>query len=237
MNIDIRPVSSLMGSTALALLVLLTGCDRDPEQVWREIEAARGDCTEEALKAGAEECVQMFERLADMGSDAMQTYIGGMRALDQALQRRGGMMFDTAGLGRAMTVPGGGADTLFDGTAATPLATDPSSSVGDWGVGSEAPAGAYDPPGRFVDPVPAPGDPGRREWLTPSMEPTPRSAPAPRGRLLPPEERLRRPWIGDVEPIEAYYPEPAPGEPAADPRYPEPPAGWGLPPEVYPPDE
>src|SRR5690349_4554480 len=72
---------------------LLSACDRGPAELAREIDAARGGCTEEMLKAGDEECVRMFERYADMAAGAMETYIGGMKAFDEAIQRRGGLQF------------------------------------------------------------------------------------------------------------------------------------------------
>jgi hypothetical protein len=62
--------------------------DRGAGDLVRELETASGGCTEEGLRAISEECVRMFERLADMASDAIETYVGGLRAFDEALQRR-----------------------------------------------------------------------------------------------------------------------------------------------------
>ena len=46
---------------AAALLpALLSGCEAEAVELVREIEAARGDCTREGLKASDEECVWMM---------------------------------------------------------------------------------------------------------------------------------------------------------------------------------
>lgn len=47
----------------------------------------------------------MMERYADLGVDAMETYIGAVKSLDQALRRMPAVQLDTAGLGRAISIP------------------------------------------------------------------------------------------------------------------------------------
>lgn len=244
---------------SLALLVLAAGCD-DPAELAQEINAAREGCTEEKLRAGDEECVRMMQRYAEMGTEAMQTYIGAVKSLDQALQRMPPAQFDTAGLGHAIssaiaTAPGWTGDSL--GTAA-PSA--PAMARGYAGGGQYDTRGGWNEPRQFErdrgsdgpgsDPRgehPARGGYSRErsydgdgEWdrrdsrsgdwnarsgspPRPGYEPDPRArerwldgwsdapggrdarprgepAPAPRGGLLPPEQRLHRPWLREAGP-------------------------------------
>lgn len=99
------PSTTTLGalSRCLLLAVLAGGCEAEAVELAREIEAARGDCTPELLRASDEECVRMMERYAGMTADLMDTYIGGMRALDIALERMPPVAFDTAGLGYAIS--------------------------------------------------------------------------------------------------------------------------------------
>lgn len=211
-----RTRSRLLPSSAL-LFLALAACDGDATQLVEEINAAREGCTEEDLKASTEACVQMFERYAEMGEDAMETYIGGLRAMDEALQRRGGVRFDTAGLARVFS------DSLLDVTENGVLepqalerqySDDESTYAGPAGRWTDGAASWQDDlPETFSSPEPAArrdpqpaGNTIRSRRPAPSSE---RAAPA-RGRLLPPEDRLRRPWIGDEAPTDEYVEESEP---------------------------
>lgn len=206
------------GRFVLTLTVSLgiVGCDQSTTELIEEIDAAREGCTEEMLKNSDEVCVQMFERYAEMGEEALETYIGGMKALDEALRRRGGIQFDTAGIGRVFSDP-----SLIDGGEGTaPEAVDSASRYltdapswemdrgPSWSRPDERPAIQPRPSG---SPDGAWEDPGSyeraRPWDAPADPAAPRRPPAPtvRGTIRPPEERLRRPWIDDSEPSGAYY--------------------------------
>lgn len=89
----------------LLLLAALGACEdgAGAVEVVRELGAARGGCTLEGLRASNEECVQAMERYAGMTADLIDTYIGGVRTLDMALERMPPMHFDTAGLGYALS--------------------------------------------------------------------------------------------------------------------------------------
>ena len=106
-----------VASGAFAILFLV-GCD-DPAQLAQDVIAAQGECTQDSLRVSSEACVQMFQRYAEMATEAMHAYVGGVKAMDQALQRMPPANFDTAGLGRAFTVrPDSGAtDSIAPGTA------------------------------------------------------------------------------------------------------------------------
>jgi hypothetical protein len=93
----IRP--RLAHPAALLAILLLAGCESDAAQLAREVTEARGDCTQEKLKAGDEACVTMMEKYANMGTSAIQTYIGAVKSLDRALDRMPPASFDTAGFG------------------------------------------------------------------------------------------------------------------------------------------
>lgn len=196
--------------------MLITGsaCDgTDPAQLVEEIDAAREGCTQEALKASDEACVQMFDKYAEMGEGAIESYIGGMKAMDEALRRRGGIQFDTAGLGHAIT------DSLLGAALPGPLAPpdsvelleyDPEPFFLDPETGTGGTGGwetAADRDARLFDDSPVEertlprGIERERRPTTRPPEVTPRSR---RGVLLPPEERLRRPWIGDEDAPEPY---------------------------------
>lgn len=97
MTIRIRTIYAALALFALA------GCEGESADLIREIDAAREGCTQEKLRAGDEECVRMFETYAGMGTEAIHTYIGAVKALDEALQRMPPPQFDTAGLGHAVT--------------------------------------------------------------------------------------------------------------------------------------
>jgi hypothetical protein len=119
---------------ALLALLLLGACDSDAANLAKEITDARGDCTQEKLKAGDEACVEMMEKYAAIGTSAIETYIGAVKSMDQALQRMPPANFDTAGFGHALT-PSSASD---EGSANSP------GSFGGWGEGG---AGARDPRG------------------------------------------------------------------------------------------
>lgn len=201
---------SSAGAPAICVLaaacVVLGACDRSTGEIVREIDAAREGCSEEQLRTADEACVRMFERFAEMGSDAIETYIGAMRALDQAVQRRPDIPFDTtSGLGRAIT------DRYGQKTAAGPVdaGAPPRPGFGDewpawreagWAEFGEAASlgraeGRWDG-GADVDAAAPPSQAG--SWERPAgrsagtASPTP---PARRGVLLPSEQRLRRPWV------------------------------------------
>ena len=269
----------------LLALLLVAGCDRDPAELAREIDAAREGCTEQELRAASEACVQMMERYAEMGTEAIGGYIGAVRALDQALRRMPAARFDTAGVGHAISPgirdgappaarrsgePGWDPSPRRDDTSGSLRRPDGSYPRDRWYPG-DAPYGdpaEYDHPNagdlyndpygdpygdprgydpryeeepRYGYPPEAPGgyrgparpgfrprgsydprydgDPsaGPDRWSGPEPGLDPRSAPQARGRLLPPEQRLRRPWLDDAR--------------ARDPRWPQRrPDGW----EAYP---
>lgn len=90
-------------SVPLLLLCFVSGCEGGAIGLVREIEAARGDCDAEALRRSDESCVQMMEQYAGMGTDLVHTYLGGLRALDRALERMPVAAFDTVGFGRAVS--------------------------------------------------------------------------------------------------------------------------------------
>lgn len=147
----------LSGPAALLALLLLGACDSDAANLAKEITDARGDCTQEKLKASDEACVEMMEKYSAIGTSAIETYIGAVKSMDEALQRMPPANFDTTGLGHALTPagvsPGAVADSLrsFGGYGAPPMgARDPRGGSGydsgyDSGYGS-----GYDPP--YSDP-------------------------------------------------------------------------------------
>jgi hypothetical protein len=213
-RIDAPIASAFRDSVIVAAggALLVTGCGGDAVDIAREIDAAREGCTEERLREGAEECVQMFERYAEMGTRALETYIGGMQALDEAMQRRGYGLegLDTTGLGRAIT-PG----VLPSGSGPRAEPGDPASPPLAPGPEPEAPRRSLDPGGwpsgwgesdrgssAYVYPAPAQDEVARPSGGVEARQPAPQ-----RGVLLPPEERLRRPWlegqgVPDREPVE-----------------------------------
>lgn len=272
-----RRIAPKLRPLPLLGLLLAAGCDREPAELIQEVNAAREGCTEEKLKAGAEECVRMMERYAEMGTEVIEGYIGAVKSLDQALRRMPPAQFDTAGVGHAITPdaapawedtsaaarglfptgpafsrPGDGRATGREwGSPAYPVDPWPGAAPG-YGADPRDPDGAgrygpdprygdprYSDPGygdprygdprsgdprygdpryadpqygdpryrdAYGDPYPADrydrrgeaGDPDRRDaregrWDRRPVDP--RAAPPARGRLLPPEERLRRPWL------------------------------------------
>lgn len=170
------------------MALTLTGCDSGSLDLAREFQLARGDCTLDALRDSAEECVQMFERFTDLGVDLANTYIGALNAMEMAIQR------NSPGAIRSWDLPGSG----------------------DYGAAfDDDPTGRYW--NRMGDPEPGtiPGHwDGTPPWM-PSGEFTPDSPHSSsdtysaepvmdghriqrfpqRGVLLPPEERLQRPWL------------------------------------------
>lgn len=90
--------------TCLLLAGSVAACSSDPREIVREAEAVRGECTEERLARSDEECVRMMERAAEAMQRTMGTSIGAVRAFDRALERMPPVQWDTAGLGRALTV-------------------------------------------------------------------------------------------------------------------------------------
>ncbi|MEX2572032.1 MAG: hypothetical protein WD737_12095 [Gemmatimonadota bacterium] len=219
-----RPLLSFMrrrgALVATLAAAMIAGCDQDATEIAQEIDAAREGCTEAALEAGSEECVQMFEKYIDMGTDAMANYIGALRALDEALERRTGIPFDTSGLGHAISPsvesapdPGISADEAapwMEGYTAEP------------GPYYDRDAAVYDSPASRNQNAPYPSGPSREDPTTfdrrppyaddtrePGRQPVLPDRPTrpARGALLPPDERLRRPWIGDERAPDDYYPE------------------------------
>src|SRR5690606_37194543 len=75
-------------------------------------------------------CVRMMEQYAGMGAELVHTYLGGLRALDQALERMPAPAFGTVGFGRAVTpelLPG--ADPTAPTTGLRPLPPLPSTAA------------------------------------------------------------------------------------------------------------
>lgn len=93
----------LSGPAALLALLLLGACDSDAANLAREITDARGDCNQEKLKASDSACVEMMQKYATIGTSAIETYIGAVKSMDQALQRMPPANFDTTGFGHALT--------------------------------------------------------------------------------------------------------------------------------------
>jgi hypothetical protein len=179
---------------AAALLAGASGCD-DPARTAGEIVAARGECSEDSLRAGAEACVDMFQRYAEIGTRAIQTYIGGIKALQEAVDRMPPPQFDTVGLGRAFG-PGVGArypgEYPYPGAGAYPPEWEPARRL-DTGYGWPLPEGGHAPGAIGAAPW-DPSLPSATAWPQRYPELDDRR-PAPPGVLLPPEQRLRRPWI------------------------------------------
>jgi hypothetical protein len=183
----------LRAAPAALWLLGVAACAEEPGEIVRQLDEAREECTHERLRAADAECVAMFDRYADMATDAIETYIGALRALDAALQRRTGIPFDTAGLGRAIGPSSG--EALPEGR----------DHRGSWGLPERERVGAYlDPYGPGADPWRPEPDEGadRGGWgRSGAIGDLPRTG---RGVLLPPGERLRRPWI-DAERRDDYY--------------------------------
>lgn len=251
----------------LALLLLLPGCDRSSAELVEEINAAREGCTEEELKAASEECVQMMESYAEMGTEAIEGYIGAVRSLDQALRRMPAAQFDTAGVGHAISpelAPQAWGDSPQPSQGLYPsgpsisrqrAAPSPGSRLDDPGYPEgqrfgDDPYGygpGYDPRGPYArDPrgYAEPGatyDRGRAGPRSPANPERygrdPRAYPPARGQLLPPEQRLRRPWLDDDRGYDPRYDrgyDPR-YDAGYDPRY-EPsydPRGYGVDPRGY----
>jgi hypothetical protein len=100
--VALRRVGPAVAAAAL-LPALLSGCEVEAVELVRDIEAARGECTREGLRESDEECVRMMERYTSMGTDLVHTYLGGLKALDMALDRMPPPDFDTAGVGYAIS--------------------------------------------------------------------------------------------------------------------------------------
>jgi hypothetical protein len=92
----------IAGPALLLALLAIAGCDSEAAQLAKEITEAKGDCTQEKLKAGDEACVAMMEKYANIGTSAIETYIGAVKSMDQALQRMPPASFDTT-FGHALT--------------------------------------------------------------------------------------------------------------------------------------
>src|SRR5690606_29323290 len=125
------------------LPLLLSGCEAEAVELVQEIRSARGECTPELLKRSDEACVEMMERYAGMGTELIHTYIGGVKALDRALDRMPPPEFDTTGLGYAISPGLRGGDPL--GAGASPRLV-PSGATYDnapmsWMPRAYAPAG------------------------------------------------------------------------------------------------
>lgn len=228
----------------MLLLALQGGCDGTAADLVREVDAARDGCTEEMLKSSDEVCVRMFERYADMAAEGMETYIGGLRAFEEAVQRRDGLLFDTTGLGSALGVRWrSGSDSAVSqrqGGSGEPRTSVAGSGFEDRARfdGGEAYNGeAFGPVtgGRWSDPRPVEAAPVPDGWLPdePGGGRPPVSSPSRSGRgvLLPPEERLRRPWIDGAESPDAYVGE-VPRQRDGDPASPVQSPGWGSSPSL-----
>jgi hypothetical protein len=232
----VRPV------TAVAICVaLLSGCAREATDLVRGLDAAREECTAERLRAGAEECVQMFQHLADQGAELMETYMGAIRAAETAMQRRPDLPFDSAGPGDAFSARvGAGPEGMSEGWG------DRANRRGSW-EGESWPQRDDGGGGRWSDPPSGAGGQDRPDFGYPPYPEERRSARDPgsampqewdraaprRGVLLPPDQRLRRPWIDDRERFQDEPPlrsgdrrAPGPGTWQADRGYAD---GWGGP--------
>jgi hypothetical protein len=286
----------IAGPALLLALLALAGCDSEAAQLAKEITDAKGDCTQEKLKAGDEACVAMMEKYANIGTSAIETYIGAVKSMDQALQRMPPATFDTT-FGHALTpaasdtgrLDPGGFSASRSSASGYYLDGDPSAQTVDPRYPSSAdPRGAsrgstdprysdprysdpkysdpryadpaygdprdsnprYAEPGypgqgasdpRFADPrYPAQGsadprysDPryanpanprggnSRQGYGASEAERYDRRAPAAppgRGLLLPPEERLQRPWIRSREEADTLRAAPRDGSRHGDPR-------------------
>jgi hypothetical protein len=251
------------GPAALLALLLLGACDSDAANLAKEITDARGDCNQEKLKASDSVCVEMMQKYATIGTSAIETYIGAVKSMDQALQRMPPANFDTAGFGHAFT-PASAADSLGARTSRYPgpagsaagsregygaaydprdpqygSPTDPRYSDPRYADPQSAGPGYSDPRDqdpRYQDPQyqdpryqgpryqdprgPDPRDRGP-QYSAPrypdgnNPDPrdlsrgdadrrraSPRAAPPARGLLLPPEQRLDRPWLRAPEDAE-----------------------------------
>lgn len=97
-------------------------------EIVREMEAARAGCDAEALRRSDESCVRMMEQYAAMGTELVHTYLGGLEALDRALERMPAPGFDTVGFGRAVNpalLPGADAAASSSGLRPLPPLPDP----------------------------------------------------------------------------------------------------------------
>ena len=194
---------------AILALFLLAGCD-DPAAKAQQVIDARGDCSEDSLRVSSETCVRMFERYAEMVTEGIHTYIGGMKAMDRAIQRLPPANFDTAGLGRAITLPRDSAYSTADATRLPP--TDLRERFYDEQYDGFAPDAYERGPRSPVYDYRHARDPA-------AAEPPP---PAPRrGVLLPRDQRLDRPWLreDDAEEYPRRYRQPYP--PGYEQEYPE----------------
>ena len=242
----------ILGPAALLGLLLIGGCDSDAAQLAKEITDARGDCTQEKLKAGDEACVAMMEKYATIGTSAIQTYIGAVKSMDQALERMPPAAFDTTGIGHPFTPaaaadssglrPGsfsasrsagsqyylsgddtrsGGRQPTGQGSSGYSDPRDPNQQYGDSGYPAPRYADPRYPDSRGQDPRYA--DPRDQQNGNPQYDRgasrgdpydargasrarpgagyddrAPARAPAAspgRGLLLPPDQRLQRPWL------------------------------------------
>jgi hypothetical protein len=203
MLISLAPIRRAAAGSLL--LLAAAACD-DPATMAKEVVGAKGNCTEDSLRVSSEACVQMFQTYAEMATKAIHGYIGGMKALDQALKRMPPANFDTAGLGHAFTPaldsagaalatrPGGtgapGAPS-FSRSAAGTVRSYPTDAYGqdyeasqwsdgapdDWGD----PYSPYDPYGRSDPYGPADGDPYARPGAYAPTGPYGAGAPYPYG--------------------------------------------------------
>ncbi|HET7276405.1 MAG TPA: hypothetical protein VFI91_14645 [Longimicrobiaceae bacterium] len=214
-----RPVGYLK-LLAIMSAVALAGCERDTAAMIEEINAAREGCGQEQLAAASEECIEMFERYGEMGTEAIGTYIGALKALDQAVDRLPDSALDTAGLGQMFTVDPrnypdsrrgwepAGAPERYPGSGPLDYQRDIDQPLrdpyrrerpqpDDWQEYERDPYdnSPYGNPPYDNSPYATSPDPSPPEVARPEI----RSAPQPRRRgvLRPPEERLYRPWIRD----------------------------------------
>lgn len=159
----------LPSAVVLAAVLLVPGCD-DPAELVKEVNDARAGCTEEQLRASSEECVQMFDRYAEMATEAMHTYIGGIKAMNEALARRPPAQFDTTGLGHALTPPPG----VWSGAADPMGSTDgPSAPSLGYAPLRSGRAGVLPEQGYW-------GEAARGGWVDPRLDPR-RRVPDARG--------------------------------------------------------
>ena len=106
-----------------SFMLTLAACDGGALGLVRDIEAARGECGAAELRRSDESCVRMMEEYATLGTELVHSYLGGLRALDRALERMPPPVFDTVGFGRAVNpalLPGVGPEGPMSGLRPVP---------------------------------------------------------------------------------------------------------------------
>ncbi|MBW3628104.1 MAG: hypothetical protein KY464_02290 [Gemmatimonadetes bacterium] len=210
MNPSFLSRSRACAAVAVTLMVLAS-CD-DPAEMAKEVADAQGDCSQDSLRVSSETCVRMFERYAGMATEAIHTYIGGMKAMDQALKRLPPPNFDTAGLGRAFTPGAAPPDSLNPSPSSSEsarrrryaqeenggyLGSAPNDQASRW----DEPYGPYDPDGYEAD------DYSSQGYEVEGYEEDPRGY----ARDIRPPPRYEDPRLIDARPRQATQPERRPG--------------------------